>query len=153
MKRDIQGRASFNRRALLVGAGQLALFSAIGAKLYNLQVVQHSKYATLAEANSISERLIAPERGIITDRFGTILAGNQQHWRALFMKAQCPDPDGVLDNFSKLVPLSDDERARIAQDLADHPQYIPVLLKDYLEWPDMAAIEVNTPNLPGVIIE
>jgi len=153
MKRDIQGRASFSRRALLVGAGQLTLFGAIGAKLYNLQVVQHSEYATLAKANSISERLIAPERGIITDRFGTILAGNQQHWRALFMKAQCPDPDAVLANFSQLVPLSADEMARIQQDIADRPQYIPVLLKDYLEWPDMAAIEVNTPNLPGVVIE
>jgi penicillin-binding protein 2 len=153
MKREVKGRASFTRRALLVGLGQTALFGAIGAKLYNLQVVQHGKYATLAKANSISERLIAPERGIITDRFGTILAGNQQHWRALFMKAQCPDPAAVLANFSQLVPLSDDEMARINQDLADRPQYIPVLLKDYLEWPEMAAIEVNTPNLPGVVIE
>ncbi len=158
MKREIQGRAAFSRRALLVGLGQLGIFGAIGAKLYNLQVVQHGKYAMLAQANSISERLIAPERGIVTDRYGAILAGNQQHWRALFMKAQCPDafgsgPDVVLDNFSKLVALSPDERARIAADLADRPQYIPVLLKDYLNWQDMSAIEVNTPNLPGVVIE
>lgn len=153
MKRDAKTRAAFTRRTLLVGASQLTLFSAIAAKLYNLQVVQHGKYATLAKANSISERLIAPERGIITDRFGTILAGNQQHWRALFMKAQCPDAEAVLDNFSQLVPLSPDERTRIDSDIAAHPQYIPVLLKDYLEWPDMAAIEVNTPNLPGVIVE
>ncbi len=153
MKREITSRASFSRRAVLIGAAQFGLFGAIATKLYNLQVVQHGKYATLAQANSISERLIAPERGIITDRFGVILAGNQQHWRALFMKAQCPDPEAVLDNFSKLVALSDDERARIDTDIADRPQYIPVLLKDFLQWPDMAAIEVNTPNLPGVIIE
>ncbi len=153
MKREIQGRAAFSRRALLIGAGQLGIFAAIGARLYNLQVVQHGKYATLAKANSISERLIAPQRGVITDRFGAVLAGNQQHWRALFMKAQCPDATAVLDNFSQLVALSDDERARIAADLADRPEYIPVMLKDYLDWPDMAAIEVNTPNLPGVIIE
>jgi penicillin-binding protein 2 len=153
MKRDAKGRPAFNRRAALIGAAQFGIFGALATKLYKLQVLEHSKYATLAQANSISERLIAPERGIITDRFGIVLAGNQQHWRALFMKAQCPDPEAVLDNFSKLVPLSDDERARIATDLGDRPQYIPVLLKDYLEWPDMAAIEVNTPNLPGVIIE
>jgi penicillin-binding protein 2 len=153
MKRDITSRTSFNRRALLVGAAQFGLFGAIATRLYNLQVVQHGKYATLAQANSISERLIAPERGLITDRFGVILAGNQQHWRALFMKAQCPDADAVLDNFSKLIVLSDAERARIEADIADRPQYIPVLLKDYLQWPEMAAIEVNTPSLPGVIIE
>ena len=107
----------------------------------------------LAEQNSISERLVAPERGLITDRFGTILAGNQQHWRALFMQALAPDPQAVLENFYKLVPLADDEKARIAQDLQDRPGYIPVLLKDWLDWPDMAAIEVNTPNLPGVVVE
>jgi penicillin-binding protein 2 len=153
MKRDNKDRAGFTRRALFIGASQLAIFGAIGTKLYRLQVDQHGKYATLAKENSISERLVAPERGLITDRFGTILAGNQQHWRALFMQAMAPDPQAVLDNFARLVALSDDERARIEADLADRPGYIPVLLKDYLDWPDMAAIEVNTPDLPGVIVE
>jgi penicillin-binding protein 2 len=153
MKRDTKGRPAFTRRAALIGVAQLGVFGAIGARLYKLQVTEHSKYQTLAQANSISERLVAPERGLITDRFGVILAGNQQHWRALFMQAQAPDTPTVLDNFSKLVPLSDDERARIMADLGDRPKYIPVMLKDFLEWPEMAAIEVNTPNLPGVIVE
>lgn len=138
---------------MLIGAAQAAVFGAIGARLYKLQVEEHSKYALLAQHNSISERLVAPERGLITDRFGVILAGNQQHWRALFMQAMAPDPVAVLDNFQKLVPISDDERARIEQDLAAHPRYIPVLLKDFLDWPEMAALEVNTPDLPGVIVE
>jgi penicillin-binding protein 2 len=153
VKRDTKDRAGFTRRALLVGTAQLGIFAAIGVKLYKLQVQQHSQYAMMAQANSISERLVAPERGLITDRFGTVLAGNQQHWRALFMQALAPDPQAVLDNFAKLVALSPDEQARIAGDLADRPGYIPVLLKDYLDWPDMAAIEVNTPDLPGVIVE
>jgi penicillin-binding protein 2 len=153
VKRDQAARARFNRRALIIGLGELGIFGAVAAKLYDLQVLEHGRYATLARANSISERLIAPERGIITDRFGTVLAGNQQHWRALFVQAQCPDPTTALDNFSKLVPISDSERQRIASDLADRPPYIPVLLKDYLQWADMALLELNTPNLPGVVIE
>ena len=52
-------------------------------------------YATLAQANSISERLTAPDRGLITDRFGVIVAGNQQHWRASFMQALAPDPQAA----------------------------------------------------------
>ncbi|MBB5373881.1 penicillin-binding protein 2 [Acidocella aromatica] len=153
MRRAAKDRSAFSRRALLIGAGQGAVFAGIAGKLYNLQVTQHGKYALLAEQNSISERLVAPERGLITDRFGTILAGNQQHWRALFMQALAPEPQAVLENFYKLVPLSDDEKARITQDLQDRPGYIPVLLKDWLDWPDMAAIEVNTPNLPGIVVE
>ncbi|GLR67697.1 peptidoglycan glycosyltransferase [Acidocella aquatica] len=153
MKRETKDRAAFNRRALLIGTAQLGIFGAIAGRLYNLQVAKHGKYALLAEQNSISERLEAPIRGLITDRFGTILAGNEQHWRALFMQALAPDPQAVLDNFYRLVPLPDDEKARIAAELAHRPGYIPVLLKDYLDWPDMAALEVNTPDLPGVVVE
>jgi penicillin-binding protein 2 len=153
MKREMKDKAGFTRRALLIGTAQLGIFGAIGAKLYNLQVAQHGKYATMAKANSISERLTAPLRGLITDRFGTVLAGNQQHWRASFMEALAPDPQAVLANFERLVPLTDAEKARVQADLADRPGYIPVLLKDYLDWPDMAALEVNTPDLPGVIVE
>jgi penicillin-binding protein 2 len=86
MKRDNKGRPAFTRRALLIGTAQAGVFTFIGGRLYNLQVAQHGKYAMLAAQNSISERLTAPERGLITDRFGTIVAGNQQHWRALFMQ-------------------------------------------------------------------
>jgi penicillin-binding protein 2 len=153
MKRETKDKAGFTRRALLLGTAQLGIFAAIGARLYDLQVSQHGKYATMAKANSISERLTAPRRGLITDRFGTILAGNQQHWRASFMQALAPDPHAVLANFERLVPLTDEEKARIQADLADRPGYIPVMLKDYLDWPDMAALEVNTPDLPGVIVE
>ena len=153
MKRDAKDRAAFTRRALLIGTAQFGIFGAIAGRLYNLQVAKHGKYALMAEQNSISERLEAPLRGLITDRFGTVLAGNQQHWRALFMQALAPDPQAVLDNFYRLVPLPDDEKARIAAELAHRPGYIPVLLKDYLDWPDMAALEVNTPDLPGVVVE
>ncbi len=153
MKRETKDRAAFNRRTLLIGTAQFGIFGAIAGRLYNLQVAKHGKYALLAEQNSISERLEAPLRGVITDRFGTVLAGNQQHWRALFMQGLAPDPQVVLENFYRLVPLSDAEKARIATELAHRPGYIPVLLKDYLDWPDMAALEVNTPDLPGVVVE
>jgi penicillin-binding protein 2 len=153
MKRDSKNRPIFTRRALVLGGAQVAAFGALSARLYNMQVVQHGDYAKLARDNSISERLTAPRRGLITDRFGTVVAGNRQHWRALFMKAEAPDPDAVLARFSSLVPLDDDERARIADDIAHHPRYIPVLLKDYLDWGQMAAIEVNAPDLPGVLVD
>ncbi len=153
MKRDVRGRPAFNRRTALIGLAQFGIFGAIGVRLYKLQVQEHGEYAMLAKANSISERLVAPERGLITDRFGVILAGNQLHWRALFMPSQAPDPMAVLDNFARLVALTDDERTAIAAQFTGRPRYIPVLLKDFLQWPDMAAIEVNMPDLPGVIVE
>jgi hypothetical protein len=49
---------------------------------------------TLAEANRVSTRLIAPPRGRLLDRSGTVIAGNRQNWRALFI-AELAEDAGV----------------------------------------------------------
>ena len=78
----------FTRRALLLGAGQVGILAALGAKLYQVQVVEGERYATLAESNRISARLTAPPRGRILDRFGIPVAGNKLNWRALLTVEQ-----------------------------------------------------------------
>ncbi|MCF3946034.1 penicillin-binding protein 2 [Acidiphilium sp. AL] len=153
MKRERALRPIFTRRALLLGAAEFAAFGALAARLYRMQVLQHGKYATLAKQNSVNERLLAPLRGLITDRHGAILAGNKQHWRALFMMIQTPDPASVIDRFAALISLSDAERRRIGRDISGKPRYIPVLLKDYLDWSEMARIEVHAIELPGVFVD
>ncbi|HQT87732.1 MAG TPA: penicillin-binding protein 2 [Acidiphilium sp.] len=153
MRRETKRRSIFTRRALLVGAAQTVAFGAMGANLYRLQVREHGRFATLAKQNSINDRLIAPERGLITDRYGVVLAGNRQHWRALFMMTQAHDPQAVIDRFAALMALSPAERARIARDLAGKPRYVPILLKDDLDWSDMARIEVRAVDLPGVFVD
>lgn len=153
MKRERQLRPIFTRRALLLGVAELSVFAALGTRLYRMQVQQHGKYATLAKHNSMNERLLAPMRGLITDRHGALLAGNKQHWRALFMMVQAPDPDAVVARFASIIGLSDDERQRIAREISGKPRYIPVVLKDYLDWSDMAKIEVNAARLPGVFVD
>ena len=49
-RREREGPPSFTRRAVLIGAAQVGVFGAIAAQLYNLQVMQHGKYAMLAQA-------------------------------------------------------------------------------------------------------
>ena len=83
MKKESKKNGVFTRRALLLGAGQLTVFGALSARLYQVQVVEGQRYATLAESNRISSRLIAPPRGRILDRFGTVIGGNKLNWRAL----------------------------------------------------------------------
>lgn len=153
MKRESRQRPVFTRRVLLLGSAQLTAFGAISARLYRMQVVEHGRYATLARQNSVNERLLAPERGLIIDRSGVPLATNKQHWRALFMAVQAPDPKAILARFASLIALSPDEQARIAHDIGSKPRYVPVLLKDYLDWPDMARIEVHALELPGVFVD
>ena len=118
-----------------------------------MQVVEGARYATLAEENRISARLIAPPRGRMLDRFGTVVAGNKLNWRALLIAEQTDDVAATLDNFARIVPLADYERARIDREVHRHRRFIPVMVREFLSWDDMAAIEVNAPDLPGIMVD
>lgn len=153
MRRETKRTNVFTRRALLLLGSQTAALGMLTYRLYQVQVTEGGRYATLARDNSVSVRMIAPPRGRILDRFGTVLAGNRQNWRALLVAEQTTDLDGTLDAFSTLVPLEEHERARIQRDVKRHRRFIPVLVRDFLSWEDMARIEVHAPDLPGILID
>ncbi len=153
MKRETKRTGVFTRRALLVGGAQIAALGALGAKLYQVQVVEGARYATLADSNRVSARLIAPPRGRLLDRFQVPIAGNSPNWRALLIAEQTGDVTATLDNFSRIVPLADHERARIERELRRRRRFIPVTVREFLTWDDMASIEVNAPDLPGIMVD
>jgi penicillin-binding protein 2 len=133
--------------------GQVAVLGGLAARLYQVQILEGGRYATLAEANRVSQRAIAPPRGRILDRFGTTLAGNKLNWRAVLIAEQTRDVGETLDFFGRIVPLEDRERARILRDVRRHRRFIPVLVRDFLGWDEMARIEVNATELPGIMID
>lgn len=153
MKREGRRTGVFTRRALLLGAAQMGTLGLLATKLYHVQVLDGAKYTTLAETNRISARLIAPPRGRLLDRNGLTVAGNRQNWRALLISEQTEDVGGTLDAFSRLVPLADHERARIERDVRRHRRFIPVTVREFLTWEEMARIEVNAPDLPGIMVD
>ena len=59
----------------------------------------------------------------------------------------------TLDSFGRIVPLSDHERARIEREVHRHRRFIPVMVREFLTWDEMAAIEVNAPDLPGIMVD
>ncbi|HTZ69976.1 MAG TPA: penicillin-binding protein 2 [Acetobacteraceae bacterium] len=153
MKREGRRTTVFTRRALVIMAGQIAALGALGVKLYRVQVEEGARYATLAENNRISARLLAPTRGRILDRFGTVLAGNSLNWRALLLAEETTDVPATLKKFNDIVPLADHDLARIDRDMKHSRRFIPVMLRDFLTWDDMAKIEVAAPDLPGVLVD
>ncbi len=153
MKQEGRRNGVFTRRALLMMGAQTAALGALAIKLYRVQVEQGAKYATLAESNRVSARLIAAPRGQIIDRFGQVLAGNTLNWRALILAEETTDVQATLEAFNRLVPLEDHDRARIERDLKHNRRFIPVTVKDFLNWEEMSKIEVNAPDLPGVLVD
>ena len=153
MRRETRRSGVFTRRALLMMGGQVALLGGLAARLYQVQVVDGARYATLAEENRVSTRLTAPPRGRMLDRFGVVVAGNRLNWRALLVAEQTSDTVTTLDNFSHIVPLADYERARIERELHRHRSFIPTVVREFLSWEEMAAIEVSAPDLPGILVD
>lgn len=146
-------RGGFARRALVLGAAQLGLFGALAWRLHAVQVEDGDRYATLAEDNRISARLLAPPRGRVLDRNGLVVAGNRLNWRAQLVAEQTADVSATLETFSKIVPLADHERARIEREVRRRRRFVPVVVREFLTWEEMARIEVNAPDLPGISVD
>lgn len=153
MKRENQRSGVFTRRALLLMGGQASLLGLLAAKLYNVQINEGGRYATMAEDNRISARLMAPPRGRILDRAGQVIAGNRLNWRALLVTEQTASPTTTLDSFARIVSLPDHERARIEREVIRHRRFVPIMIREFLSWEDMAKIEVNAPDIPGIFVD
>ncbi|MSO81375.1 MAG: penicillin-binding protein 2 [Alphaproteobacteria bacterium] len=152
-RRDNDRQRVFTRRAALLAGGQLLLLGGLAARMYQMQVVESRKYQTLAEENRINLRLLAPSRGRILDRFGVPLAVNQRNYRVVVTAENSPDVADTLGRLSRLVSLSDDERVRILREIRRKRKFVPVTVREYLSWDEVALVEVNAPDLPGVSIE
>ncbi|HXP76818.1 MAG TPA: penicillin-binding protein 2, partial [Stellaceae bacterium] len=152
-QRDNKRLKLWTRRAALVAGGQGLLFALLAGRLYQLQIVQQDKYATLADEQRINLRLLAPPRGRIVDRFGVPLATNRQNYRVSLIADQVANVDATLDAVAVLVPMSESDRRRVLREIKRKHSFVPIAIRENLSWDEMSRIEVNTPDLVGVSIE
>ena len=87
-RKDKSRYATFTRRTLVMSGGMTAVLCALGGRLYQLQIRDGDHYRTAAEDNRVNERLVAPPRGRILDRFGVELANNRRNYRLLLVAEQ-----------------------------------------------------------------
>ncbi len=153
MNRDNDKGKVLIRRSLIMALIKFLLLMVIIARLYYLQVYQADRYKTLADENRISTRLLVPPRGIIFDRNGVTIASNQQNFQALIVAEQAPNVQETLDAFKKIMPLSEAEEERIKKDLKRNRSFVPIKIRDNLSWEEVSRIQLNVPDLPGIVID
>lgn len=153
MNRDMERYKEFSRRALLVGAAQGAIFAVLAGRLGFLQVVEQEKFQMLSDRNRISMRLVAAGRGEIMDRFGVPLAINTQNFRAFIVPEQTDDVEKTLDKLAHFIPVTEEDKQEVLVQMTRHRRFTPLLVKENLTWDDMARVEMNLPDLPGVSID
>ncbi|SDX42219.1 penicillin-binding protein 2 [Roseicitreum antarcticum] len=145
--------AMISRRAAVLGGLQLAVAGTLVWRMRQMQVKQADQFRLLADENRINIRLIPPARGLIHDRNGVLIAGNEQNYRIVMVREDAGDIDAALARLRRLVPLSDEDIERARRDLLRNRSFVPVTIIDRLRWEEVARVAANAPALPGITPE
>jgi len=149
--RDIEDQARrVTRRTLFMGGCMAATMAVLGARMRFLGVEQADEFRLLAEENRINIRLIPPARGLILDRNGKLIAGNEQNYRVVITREGAGDVDQVLNRLSHVIPMTAEDRDRIKEDMQRNSSFVPITVADRLDWDQFSKIALNAPALPGV---
>ena len=150
-RKDKSRYATFSRRTLLVTGGMGAVFAALAGRLYQLQILEGEEFMTRAEDNRVNQRLLAPLRGRIVDRFGNELATNRRNYRVLLVPEQATEGvKAALDALGRLVLITDHQRERILHDIAQNKRFVPVTVVENLDWDEFSRVNLHLPYLPGI---
>ena len=145
--------ARFYRR-LKVGAAFVALLAtALLARGFYLQIMQHDHYIQLAENNRISLVPISPNRGLILDRNDRILAENYSAYTLEVARAQTPNLEATLAEVGKLIEITPGQLRRFHRLLAESHELETVPLKNKLTDVEVAVLAANRYRLPGIEVK
>jgi penicillin-binding protein 2 len=148
--RDTEESArKITRRSLFLGGSMAAVVAVLGARMRHMQVDQADEFRLLAEDNRISIRLVPPARGLIYDRNGKVIAGNEQNYRVVISRDDAGNVEDVLNRLSGILPISAEDFDRALKE-ARRRSPLPILVADRLSWDDVSKVAINTPALPGV---
>src|ERR1700756_4839539 len=92
----------FDQRAIVAGALIVLLTLGLLGRLFLLQVIRHDYYADLSQGNRVRTEPIPAARGLILDRHGEVVAGNQPAYQLELVPEEVPN---VRDTLSRLVAL------------------------------------------------
>jgi penicillin-binding protein 2 len=148
-----ESNRSLNRRTLLLGGAMGAMIAVLGGRMRYLQVDQADEFKLLAEENRINIRLIPPERGLIQDRNGKIIAGNEQNYRVVITREAAGDVELVLRRLASIIPMTAEEMTEAIEEVNALSAFVPVTVAERLSWDDFSKVAVNAPALPGVVPE
>ena len=153
MLRDTIDENVVNRRTALMAFCGVGVYAVLASRLYYLQVTKAEDYRALSDDNRFNYNITLPSRGRILDRSGEVLALNKQDYRVVLIPERVKDLDATLSRISDVIGLSKGQEKRIRKDIKDNARFVPILVDNHLEWETFAALNLKTPDLPGVIPE
>ena len=152
--RDHSAEANlFARRAFVGFVFVLAMVAILLSNLYKIQVENHQDYQTRSNDNRIKVIPIAPNRGLIYDRNGVLLAENKPVYNLEVIPEDVNDLTESLDEVSKIITISEQEKDDFLKDIKHTRRFKSQILKARLNETEVAKFSVNQHKFPGFSIE
>ena len=145
--------ARFHQRLKIGGIFIFLLATGLLARAFYLQIVQHEYYIQRAESNRISLVPVAPNRGLIVDRQGRILAENYSAYTLEITRAEMASLEQTLVELGKLIEITPGQLRRFRRLLSESHEFETVPLKSKLTDEEVAVLAANRYRLPGVEVK
>lgn len=142
----------FHTRLAIAAAFVLLMFALLGARFFYLQVVRHGELSTLAEANRIAILPVAPNRGIILDRNGKVLAHNYSAYTLEIRPQEVDDVDRLVDRVATVVEIGARDRRRFKRLLEESKVVGSLPIRTRLSDEEVARFAANRYRFPQVEI-
>ncbi|HJV83320.1 penicillin-binding protein 2 [Noviherbaspirillum sp.] len=144
----------FRLRLSAAGVFVLICFGLLITRFLWLQTVKYKDYASQAEDNRISVVPVVPNRGLILDRNGVVLARNFSAYTLEITPSKIQEPlDAVIEHLSALVDIQPKDRRRFRRLLDEAKNFESVPIRTRLTDEEVARFTAQRYRFPGVEIQ
>ena len=143
----------FRGRLLAAAAFVLLAFGLLGARLVYLQVIRHDDLTMQAEANRIAVVPIVPNRGLIVDRHGVVLATNYSAYTLEITPSRVGPLEPLIDELAKVVDIAPRDRKRFRRLLDESKNFESLPIRTKLAEDEVARFTAQRFRFPGVEVK
>lgn len=131
----------------------LLLLTTLLLRFIYLQAVRHNYYQTLAESNRITIVPIVPNRGLILDRNGVVLARNYSGYTLEINQNKTNDLEATINELSELVEITPKDRKRFKKLLTESHDFETLMIRSRLSDEEVARFAAQQYRFPAVEIK
>jgi penicillin-binding protein 2 len=149
--KDIESELDrFRGRLLAAVVFVLIAFGLLAARLVWLQVVRHDELATQAEQNRIAVLPIVPNRGLIVDRHGVVLANNYSAYTLEITPSKAGPLEPLIEELGRIVTIDAGDRRRFRRLLEEGKRFDSIAIRNRLSDEEVARFTAQRYRFPGV---
>lgn len=152
LKNIEQELGRFRTRLLVAAAFVLVAFSLLVIRLIVLQVVRHEELSTQAENNRIAVVPIVPNRGLILDRNGVVLANNYSAYTLEIMPSKVDDLEATINSLESIIDITARDKRRFRRLLEETKSIESLPIRTKLTDEEVARFTAQRFRFPGVDI-